>query len=233
MTREKVLVIEDEPDIREVMVYNLSREGYRVLEAKDGEKGLEKARREAPDLILLDLMLPSLDGVEVCRLLRSDPLTQAVPVIMVTAKSEESDVVLGFGVGADDYVAKPFSPKELLARVKAVLRRGNLREGSAATPRLLRGNLAIDTLRHEVTLDGEPIVLTATEFRLLSTLAAHPGRVFSRDALLNRVIGQNAVVVERNIDVHIRVIRDKLGNSRDMIETIRGVGYRFRDMKRI
>ncbi len=134
MTREKVLVIEDEPDIREVMVYNLSREGYRVLEAKDGEKGLEKARREAPDLILLDLMLPSLDGVEVCRLLRSDPLTQAVPVIMVTAKSEESDVVLGFGVGADDYVAKPFSPKELMARVGALLRRAGRGPGGGFSP---------------------------------------------------------------------------------------------------
>jgi DNA-binding response OmpR family regulator len=229
MTREKVVVIEDEPDIREVIEHNLTREGYKVRSTRDGEDGLGLVRKEAPDLVLLDLMLPGLDGIEVCRRLKADPLTRAIPVVMVTAKGEESDVVLGLGMGADDYVAKPFSPKELIARVKAVLRRGPLKEDEATRGRITRDGVAIDASRHDVRVDGGSIAFTATEFRLLHFLASHPGRVFTRDHLLTRVIGEDAIVTDRNIDVHVRAIRKKLGSYRDLIETIRGVGYRFRD----
>ena len=227
--REKVVVIEDEADILEVVRYNLSREGFRVLTCRDGEDGLATVRREAPDLVLLDLMLPGLDGIEVCRRLQSDPITAGIPVIMVTAKGEESDVVLGLAVGADDYVSKPFSPKELVARVKAVLRRGPLKTEQGSGERIVRGGLVIDSGRHQVTVDGAVATLTATELRLLYFLASHPGRVFGRDQLLSRVIGDHAVVIDRNIDVHIGAIRRKLGPYRDLIETVRGVGYRFQD----
>ena len=229
MKREKVLIIEDEPDIREVIEYNLSREGYPVHSADDGLEGLRAAREEAPGLILLDLMLPGLDGLEVCRKLKEDPVTRSVPVIMVTAKGEESDVVLGLGVGADDYITKPFSPKELLARVRAVLRRGQLREDRGAGERVVRDGLVVDIGRHEVLVDGEPMPFTATEMRLLHFLASHPGRVFTRSHLLSRVIGEDAVVIDRNIDVHVRAVRKKIGQYRDLLETVRGVGYRFRD----
>jgi two-component system phosphate regulon response regulator PhoB len=227
--RERILVIEDEADILEVIQYNLTREGYRVEATRDGEHGLAMARRDAPDLVILDLMLPGLDGLEVCRRMQSDPVTGAIPVIMVTAKSEESDVVLGLQLGADDYVTKPFSPKELSARVKAVLRRGPLRGDRGGAERIVRDGLVVDLGRHRVQVDGETVEVTATELRLLHFLASHPGRVFPRDQLLSRVIGEHAVVIERNIDVHVGAIRRKLGPYRDLIETVRGVGYRFQD----
>ena len=232
MRRETILVIEDEPDIREVIEYNLRREGYQVIAARDGESAVTLAKRESPDLLLLDLMLPGLDGLEVCRRLKSDPLTRSVPIVMVTAKGEESDIVLGLGLGADDYITKPFSPRELVARVRAVLRRGPLREEYSARERIVRKGVVIDAARHEVRIDGTPIPFTATEFRLLHFLASHPGRVFTRDQLLNHVIGENAVVIDRNIDVHIKSLRKKLGNYRTLIETVRGVGYRFQDEER-
>jgi DNA-binding response OmpR family regulator len=225
----KILVIEDEIDILEVVEYNLNREGYRVIGVRDGQTGVDVARDEAPDLILLDLMLPGLDGLEVCRRLKSDDLTSAIPVIMVTAKGEESDIVLGLGLGADDYVTKPFSPKELLARIRAVLRRGPLREERAGGEYIQRKGVAVDAGRHEVKIDGASVQFTPTELRLLHFLAGHPGRVFTRDHLLTRVIGRDAMVIDRNIDVHVRSVRKKLGPYRDMIETIRGVGYRFQD----
>jgi two-component system alkaline phosphatase synthesis response regulator PhoP len=227
--REKIVVIEDEADILEVLQYNLKREGYMVIASRDGEEGLDSVRRENPDLVLLDLMLPGLDGLEVCKRLQADPVTANVPVIMVTAKGEETDVVSGLQIGADDYVTKPFSPKELLARVKAVLRRGPVREQRAVGDRIVRDGLVIDITKHAATIDGEPVTLTATEMRLLHFLGAHPGRVFTRDQLLSRAIGDHAVVIDRNIDVHIGAIRRKLGAYRELIETIRGVGYRFRD----
>jgi len=229
MKREKIAVIEDEVDILEVIEYNLAREGYRILTSRDGEVGLDLVRQKAPDLVLLDLMLPGLDGIEVCRKLKGDPLTRSIPIIMVTAKDEESDIVLGLGVGADDYVTKPFSPKELLARVRTVLRRGPLKDDGEVHERIIRGEVEIDVRRHEARVEGKPISLTATEFRLLRLLAAHPGRVFTRDHLLSRVIGDDAVVTDRNIDVHIRSVRQKLGKHRGLIETIRGVGYRCHD----
>ncbi len=228
-TREKILVIEDEADILEVTQYNLTREGYRVTTSRDGEDGLARARRDAPDLVILDLMLPGLDGLEVCRRMQSDPITSGIPIIMVTAKGEESDVVTGLQLGADDYVAKPFSPKELVARVKAVLRRGPLREERGTSERIVRNGLVVDAGKHQVLVDGEALTFTATELRLLHFLASHPGRVFARDQLLSRVIGDHAVVIDRNIDVHIGAIRRKLGPYREMVETIRGVGYRFHD----
>jgi two-component system, OmpR family, alkaline phosphatase synthesis response regulator PhoP len=229
MKHERIVVIEDEADIQEVIEHNLTREGFQVYASSDGENGLQLVKKESPNLVLLDLMLPGLDGLEVCRELKADPLTRAIPVIMVTAKGEESDIVLGLGIGADDYVAKPFSPKELVARVKSVLRRGQLQENQNDRERIVFGDLVIDAGRHEILVEGEPVVFTATELRLLQFLASHPGRVFTRDHLLSRVIGVEAVVVDRNIDVHIRSIRKKLGNHRDLVETIRGVGYRFRD----
>ncbi len=229
MKRETILVIEDDDDIRELIEYNLKREGYRVKSTPNGERGLLQARREAPDLVILDLMLPGVDGIELCRRLKRDPVTRGIAVVMVTAKAEESDIVLGLGVGADDYVAKPFSPRALLARVEAVLRRGPLRDERSAAERIIRDELVIDSVRHEVVLGGEPLELTPTEFRLLHFLAAHPGRVFSRGELLSRVIGETAVVLDRNIDVHVRAIRQKLGNRRDLIQTVRSMGYRFKD----
>jgi two-component system phosphate regulon response regulator PhoB len=227
--RETILVIEDDHDIRELIEYNLTREGYRVDCAADGEDGLRRARTKAPDLVILDLMLPGVDGVELCRQLKKDPLTHAIPIVMVTAKSEESDVVLGLGIGADDYVAKPFGPRMLLARVEAVLRRGPLRDEQVSKERVVRDELTIDVLRHEVLVDGKHIEFTPTEFRLLHFLASHPGRVFTRAELLSRVIGEVAVVIDRNIDVHVRAIRQKLGSHRGLIQTVRSVGYRFRD----
>jgi DNA-binding response OmpR family regulator len=227
--KRKILVIEDESDILEVVEYHLRREGYRVHTALRGDEGLRIARSESPDLVLLDLMLPGLDGIEVCRRLKEDPVTRTIPVIMVTAKGEESDVVLGLGVGADDYITKPFRPREMAARVRAVLRRGTLREEGATEERIVHQGLVIDAERHQVRIDGEAVELTATQFRLLQFLAANPGRVFTRDQLINRVIRGDAIVIERNIDVHIRAIRKKLGPYRDLIETIRGVGYRFQE----
>jgi two-component system phosphate regulon response regulator PhoB len=227
MSKGSVVVIEDETDIRDVMVYNLSREGYTVTGCANGEEGIDRVRDGAPNLVLLDLMLPRLDGIEVCRRLKNDPRTRNIPVIMVTAKGEESDVVLGLGVGADDYLTKPFKTKELVARVGAVLRRGPLRSEIDPTERIIRLGVQIDAGRHEVLVDNVPIVFTATEFRLLHYLARHPGRVFTREQLISQVIGDDAIILDRNIDVHIRALRKKLGEYREMIETIRGVGYRF------
>lgn len=226
---ERIVVIEDEDDILEVIAYNLKREGYDVVTSTSGEDGLEKIERNAPQLVILDLMLPEIDGIELCRKLKADPLTQAIPVIMVTAKGEESDVVLGLGVGADDYITKPFSPREMVARVRAVLRRSRGRSEVDRRESIVRDGIVIDPQRHDVKIDGESVVLTATEFRLLHFLATHPGRVFTRDHLLTRVIGEDAIVIDRNIDVHVRSIRKKLGAHRELIETIRGVGYRFKD----
>jgi two-component system phosphate regulon response regulator PhoB len=228
MSRRKILVIEDEPDIRELLIHHLHREGHRVLSAGDGFSGLEQARKENPDVILLDLMLPGMDGLEVCRRLKADPMTRDVSVVMLTAKTEESDIVLGLGLGADDYVPKPFRIRELLARLDAVLRRGAVQAEEAASDAIVRGNILIDPSRHQVHVNDVDVLFTATEFRLLAFLAQHAGRVFTRDQLVNRVLGHLAIVTPRNIDVHVRSLRAKLGDEREVIETVRGVGYRFR-----
>ncbi len=229
MAQHKILIVEDEPDILEVMAHNLEREGYAVLMARDGAEGLRLAREQSPDLLVLDLMLPGMDGLEVCRLLKEERATRTLPIIMVSAKDAESDVILGLGLGADDYVPKPFSPRELVARVRAVLRRGRPQDAPVAGERISRDGLVIDMGRHRVEVDGAPVEFTATELRLLHHLAAHPGRVFTRDQLLDRVMGEKIAVISRNIDVHVRAIRSKLGPYRDRLETVRGVGYRFSD----
>jgi DNA-binding response OmpR family regulator len=223
----KVVVIEDEIDILKVIEYNLNREGFQVRGARRGEEGLDLVRKENPALVLLDLMLPGRNGLDICRTLKSDELTRSIPVIMVTARGEESDVVLGLGLGADDYIVKPFGIKELVARVQAVLRRVPPDGDTAGPEQILRGPLYIDTARHRVTIHGAPLTLTATEFRLLRVLAEHPGRVFSRDQLLSRSVSPDAAVVDRNIDVHVRAIRKKLGGSATLLQTVRGIGYRF------
>ena len=229
MKPHRVAIVEDEADIREVIEYNLRREGYRTSAVADGEEALQLVRETLPDLVLLDLMLPGLDGLEVCQRLKADSATRNVRIIMVTAKGEERDILMGLDLGADDYLTKPFSPKELLGRIRAVLRRGPLQEEQASAQPLVRGPMLIDRERHQVRLDRSPVDLTATEFRLLHFLATNPGRVFTRDQLLSRVIGENASVVDRNIDVHVRAVRKKLGEYRDLIHTVRGVGYCFRN----
>jgi DNA-binding response OmpR family regulator len=229
MSNKKIVIIEDEPDILEVLSYNLKREGFEVFTAINGTLGLSLVEKELPDLVLLDLMLPGMDGIEICSTVKKNPATQNTLIIMVTAKGEESDIVLGLGVGADDYISKPFSPKELVARVKAVLRRGALVETTSQTDKVEVGQLAIDSSKYEVIIEGREVRLTATEFRLLYYLASNPGRVFSREQLLSRAMGDDVVVVDRNIDVHIRGIRKKMGMEPPLIETIRGVGYRLRD----
>ncbi|MBN4075027.1 MAG: DNA-binding response regulator [SAR86 cluster bacterium] len=229
MNRKKIVIIEDEPDILEVLSYNLKREGFIVLTAFDGDAGLSLVKKEKPDLVLLDLMLPGTDGIKICSSIKNDSDLHNTLVIMVTAKGEESDVVLGLGVGADDYVSKPFSPKELVARVKAVLRRGTLLELSPEKEKVEYGDLIIDVAKHKILVKGEEIKLTATEFKILHYLASSSGRVFSREQLLNKALGDATIVVDRNIDVHIRGIRKKLGIQPSVIETIRGVGYRFKE----
>lgn len=224
-----VLIVEDEPDLREILRYNLEREGLKVIESEDGEAGLALLRKHLPNIVLLDIMLPGMDGVEICRSIKYDPQTRSIPVIMVTARGDESDIVLGLGVGADDYIIKPFSPRELVARIKAVLRRAKVRHETNADERIVRDRLVIDPPRHELRVDGKKIELTPTEFRLISVLASRPGRVFTRDQLITRVLGDEVVVTERNVDVHIRSVRKKLGGARELVETIRGIGYRFRE----
>jgi phosphate regulon transcriptional regulator PhoB len=220
-----ILVIDDEQDLVTLVKFNLEREGHKVRSAGDGAAGYDAARRDLPDLILLDLMLPGTDGLEVCRKLRAEPRTARIPIIMLTAKGSESDRVVGLEMGADDYVAKPFSPRELVARVKAVLRRlqSSPEDGGSAVS---VGDLQLDPGRHEVTVRGKAVMLTATEFRLLHTMMKRPGQVFSRDRLIDGAIGEDAHVVDRTIDVHVTSLRKKLGRCGVLIETVRGVGYK-------
>ena len=222
-----VLVIDDEAELIRLLDYNLTRAGYLALGAKDGPAGLALARKHSPDLVILDVMMPGMDGWEVCKALRQDPSTAWVPILMLTSKAEESDRVLGLELGADDYVAKPFGVRELLARVKALLRRS---ESASAPPEVLRsGKIVVDAGRRAVTAAGKPVALTATEFNLLRALVERPGRVFSREDLVTRARGEEATVVDRTIDVHVSSLRRKLGRLGDMIETVRGVGYRLKE----
>ncbi len=228
MPRESVLVVEDEEDILELIRYNLAKEGYQVVCALTGEDGLVKAYHGSPNLVLLDLMLPGLDGLEVCKRLKRDPRTQHVPVVMVTARGEEADIVTGLELGADDYVTKPFSPRVLIARVRAVLRRHGRSIPEDSAPVTIH-DIVIHPGRHEVVVRGKPVTLTATEFRILHYLARRPGWVFTRYQIVDAVHGQDYPVTERSIDVQIAGLRKKLGNSGRFIETIRGVGYRFKE----
>jgi two-component system, OmpR family, alkaline phosphatase synthesis response regulator PhoP len=232
--RRTVLVVDDEKDLVDLITYNLTRNGYEVLSSGTGDGALAMAARHAPDLILLDLMLPGMDGTEVARRLKSDSQTSDIPVIMLTAKGEETDVVVGLTLGADDYVTKPFSMKILLARIGTVLRRREQAAaagpGGAGEGALLRaGPLTIDTARHEVTVDGEQVKLTLTEFRLLAALVAARGRVLTRDQLMDKAMGTDVFVTDRAIDVHITAIRKKLGGAHWLVHTVRGVGYRLQE----
>ena len=221
-----VLIVEDEPDIRNLIVHHLTRDGFRCRTAGSGAEALARVRAAAPDLVVLDLMLPEMTGLEVCRRLRADPTTAGVPIIMLTAKTDEVDRIVGLEMGADDYVAKPFSPKELVARVRAVLRRAHPAE--PARP-LAVGTVRLDTSRHVVTVGGRPVELTPKEFDLLHALLEAGGRVLSREHLLNRVWGYARAdeIESRTVDVHIRRLRSKLGPEERRIATIKGVGYRL------
>jgi phosphate regulon transcriptional regulator PhoB len=224
---EAILIVDDEPDVLDLLVYNLQKAGYKTISARDGATALQKARDEVPSLIVLDLMLPQMDGTEVCRHLKADPKTAHIPIIMLTAKAEEVDRVVGLELGADDYVTKPFSPREMALRVKSVLRRAS---GKGAPAEILKfGDLMVDIAKHEVILKGKVVDLTATEFKLLSTLLERRGRVQSRDRLLTDVWGYEGDVDTRTVDTHMRRLREKLGKVSDYVETVRGVGYRFAD----
>lgn len=228
LSEDKILLIEDDSDISELVQYNLEREGYKVFVCANGEAGFSQATQLKPDMIVLDLMLPGLDGLSVCRKLRAHPTTAEVPIVMLSAKGEESDVVVGLEMGADDYVTKPFSPKELLARIRAVLRRPRLASPVTEVRRKI-GPVTLDPDRHEAYLHDHPLVLTLAEYKLLSALTSRPGRVFTREQLLEKITGGETYVIDRNIDVHIRAIRKKLGDNADFIQTVRGVGYKCRE----
>jgi len=221
----EILIIEDERDIVEILEYNLKREGYRVAKAYDGISGLKMAESKIPSLILLDLMLPGLSGLDICRKLKKDDRTATIPIIMLTAKGTETDKVVGLEVGADDYLTKPFSTKELIARIKAILRR--YEKPSPPTVALKFKYLEIDTERHEVKANGKLAELTAKEFQLLFYLASNPGHVYSREQLLDTVWGIEVAIETRTVDVHMRRLREKLGKAGDHLLTLRGVGYKF------
>ena len=228
MAREHILIVEDEEEIQELVAYNLSREGFRTSIAGSGEDALKKVRSERFDLVILDLMLPGMDGLDVCRALKKEEKTMAIPVIMLTAKGEESDIVTGLELGADDYIVKPFSPKILVARIKTVLRRKSAEPFDESQPILIH-DLSIHPGRREVLIKKHPVELTNMEFRVLHFLAGRPGWVFSRYQIVEGVRGDNYPVTDRSVDVLIVGLRKKLGAAGDYIETVRGVGYRFKE----
>jgi two-component system phosphate regulon response regulator PhoB len=223
--KEKILVVDDEPDALDLIQFNLKGAGYDVITADDGSEALKKARAAQPALVVLDLMLPEVDGLEVCKTLRREPATATIPIIMLTAKAAEIDRVLGLELGADDYLTKPFSPRELVLRVKALLRRRTPSESQQE--RIDLGDMVIDIARHEVLVRGKPVQLTATEFKLLVLLAERRGRVQSRDTLLRDVWEYDSLIDTRTVDTHMRRLRDKLGDAAAHLDTVRGVGYRF------
>ena len=221
-----ILIIEDESDVADLLTLNLRKAGFRISTAADGASGLQKARDDRPDFIVLDLMLPKMLGLEVCRILKSDTATRHIPILMLTAKAEEIDRIVGLEFGGDDYVTKPFSPREVVLRIKAILRRA---EGGAEDERLSAGSIVIDPARHEVSVHGKRVNLTSLEFKLLRTLMQRRGRVQARDRLLNDVWGYESVIDTRTVDTHVRRLRKKLGKAADAIESVRGFGYRLRE----
>ncbi len=229
MPKESVLVVDDEEDILELVKYNLGREGYKVSTVGSGETALRAARARTPDLIVLDLMLPGVDGLEVCRVLKADPQTRDIPILMMSAKGEEADIVTGLELGADDYVTKPFSPRVLVARVRALLRRPTDRTLDADRAVVEIHGLTIDPVRHEARLEGNRLELTLTEFRILHWISRHPGRVCTRQQIIDAVRGDDYPVTERSVDVQVASLRKKMGEQAELIQTVRGVGYRFRD----
>ncbi len=226
MAKEKILLVEDEKNIIELVKYNLEQEGFRVLTAQRGDTGLEMAQREKPALLILDLMLPEIDGIEICKILKQNYKTAGLPIIMLTAKGEEADKVVGLELGADDYVTKPFSPRELVARVKSVLRRGHEKPKDRV---LKAGTIEMDTARHGVLLKGKALELTSKEYDLLKTLLEADGRVLTREALLEKVWGydESLNIETRTVDMHIGALRKKLKNEGSRILTVKNVGYRF------
>jgi len=228
MSNEKILVVDDEEDILELVRYNLAKEGYQVKCVTSGEDALKAASEETPDVVLLDLMLPGVHGLDVCRNLKSNESTMNIPIVMLTAKGEDADIVAGLELGADDYVTKPFSPRVLLARIRVVLRR-KLETQPSEVSILKIHDFIINPGRHEALVKGRPVVLTATEFGILHFLARRPGWVFSRDQIISSVKGQDYAVTDRSVDVQIVGLRKKLGQAGSFIETVRGVGYRFKD----
>ena len=228
MARTRILVVDDEPDILELVQYNLSKDNYDVMGVESGEEALAQVHATPPDLIVLDLMLPGVDGLEVCRVLKRDTRTAAIPIVMLTARGEEADLVVGLALGADDYLTKPFSPRVLLARIRAVLRRHHS-EPVAADAVITQHGLVLHPGRHEVLVQGQPVLLTPTEFRVLHLLARRPGWVFTRNQIIAAAQGEEVSVTERAVDVHIVSLRRKLGSVGDAIETIRGVGYRLQE----
>lgn len=230
MSRALILVVEDDPDIAELLSYALGKEGYEVMTAATGEEGLRLAERRTPDLAILDVMLPGLDGLQALRRLKANAATRRIPVLMASARGEDADVVAGLELGAEDYVTKPFSPRVLVARVRAALRRPSERdEAAAAGVPLERAGIRLDPERREVRADGRRIDLSATEFELLSLLMRNPGRVYERAAIIDAVRGGDYPASDRSVDVQVVSLRRKLGDRGAMIETVRGVGYRFRD----
>lgn len=229
-----MFVVEDDRDISELIQYNLEQEGYEVSAVYDGASAIESIPRIMPDLILLDLMLPEVDGLEVFRVLKQKESTASIPIIMLTAKSEESDMLLGLQLGSDDYIPKPFSPKILLARIKTVLRRSKSSEASSSIQSdkvRVFGDLTIDLLKHKVTFKGEKIALTSLEFNILEFLSRSPGRAYNRDQILDGVWKEGKYIVDRAVDVHIRGLRKKLDGAADVVETVRGIGYRFKEFE--
>jgi two-component system, OmpR family, phosphate regulon response regulator PhoB len=220
----KILIIEDESDVADLLAMNLRKAGFNVSAAGDGAAGLQKARDNRPDFIVLDLMLPKMSGLEVCRILKADAATSQIPILMLTAKAEEVDRIVGLEFGADDYVTKPFSPREVMLRIRAILRRGEKPE-----ERFQAGPISIDPARHEVRVAGKQVYLTSLEFKLLRTLMQRRGRVQDRDKLLNDVWGYESMIDTRTVDTHVRRLREKLGKAGDVIETVRGFGYRLRE----
>jgi two-component system phosphate regulon response regulator PhoB len=229
MAKSKILIIEDERALVEPLAYSLSREGFEVLTAHDGQDGLRQAQVRLPDLIVLDLMLPVKPGLDVCKELRAGAQTRDIPIIMVTAKAEETDELVGFAVGADDYVTKPYRQKVLIERIKKELRRKAARDESPSESVIECQGITIDRHRHRALIGDEELILTPTEFRLLEALLRQAGRAFTRHELMDSAIGEDAVVLERTIDVHVKSLRKKMGDSADVIETVRGIGYRFRE----
>ena len=229
MEKVKILVVEDEAPIQELLQFNLERVKYKVKVADSGEDALKQASKFNPDLILLDIMLPGTDGLEVCKTLKASSKTENIPIIMLTALCEEADIVTGLELGADDYITKPFSPRVLLARVKAVLRRPNAAATENPEELITIHNIIIDLTRHRVTVDGNEIILTHTEFKVLKLMTTQPGRVFTRYQIVDAVHGEDYPVTDRSVDVQIVGLRKKLGEAGNYIETVRGIGYRFKE----
>src|SRR5216683_3942994 len=223
---KRILIIEDEHDVVDLLTLSLRKAGFTISTATDGAAGLEKARSEKPAFVILDLMLPRMPGLEICKILKGDPATRQIPIMMLTAKAEEIDRIVGLEFGADDYVTKPFSPREVILRIKAILRRGEARQDDE---RLTAGAITIDPVRHNVSVEGKRVNLTSIEFKLLCTLIQRRGRVQSRDRLLNDVWGYESVIDTRTVDTHVRRLRKKLGKAADVIESVRGFGYRLRE----